>query len=190
MSLRTGAAVSAVTAKGLETSQGPVPADLVVWAAGVKASERNRDLGPRTGRLNQFVVDDRLRTSELDVYAIGDCAEGLGENGRPWPARAQLASQLAAYLASVFAERTPERQAPFRYRDRGSLVSLGASRAVGALMGRLLGPDFLIEGLTARWAYIGLHLDHHRVILGIPRTCLLILSRMMHRRVSGRVKLH
>ncbi len=43
--LMTDAEVQRVTAQGLETSQGPVPADLVVWAAGVKAADFNAELG-------------------------------------------------------------------------------------------------------------------------------------------------
>ena len=61
---------------------------------------------------------------------------------------------------------------------------------VGSLMGNLSGPNFLIEGLIAKWAYMALHLDHHRAILGVRRTVILALSRLLHRRVSGRLKLH
>jgi NADH dehydrogenase len=187
--LLTDAKVAAVHADRLETSQGLVPADLIVWAAGVKASEHNRALGLTTGRLNQFVVDDHLRTSAPGVFAMGDCAEAPGPGGKPVPARAQAAAQQAAYLARVLADPSRDR-GPYVYRDRGSLVSLGEGQGVGSLMGGLAGPNFLIEGLIARWVYMGLHLDHHRAIIGIRRTMLLALSRLLHRRVSGRLKLH
>lgn len=187
--LLTDAKVNAVHADRLDTSKGDVPADLIVWAAGVKAAESNRDLGLSTGRINQFVVDDHLRTSAPAIYAMGDCAEAPGPNGKPVPARAQAASQQAAYLAKVLAN--PARDpGPFLYRDRGSLVSLGGDTGVGSLMGGLGGPNFLIEGLIAKWAYMALHLDHHRAILGVSRTAILALSRLLHRRVSGRLKLH
>jgi NADH dehydrogenase len=187
--LLTGAKVTTVHAHGLETSAGPVPADLIVWAAGVAAPATNRDFGLAVGRLNQFVVDDHLRASAPDVFAIGDCAEAPGPGGRPLPARAQVAAQQAAWLARFLADpaKNPE---PFAYRDRGSLVSLGGLAGVGALMGGLLGQNFLVEGLLARWAYMGLHLDHHRAILGFRRTVLLAAARLLHRRVSGRLKLH
>ncbi|MFN9251291.1 MAG: FAD-dependent oxidoreductase, partial [Brevundimonas sp.] len=134
-------------------------------------------------------VDERLRTSAPDVYALGDCAEAPGPGGRPVPARAQAAAQQAAWLARVLAH--PNRDpGPFVYRDRGSLVSLGDRGGVGSLMGNLIGPSFLIEGLLAKWAYMALHLDHHRAIIGIRRTGLLALSRLLHRRVTGRLKLH
>ena len=187
--LLTDAKVAAVHPDRLDTSKGPVPADLIVWAAGVKAAETNRDLGLATGRLNQFVVDDHLRTSAPGIYAMGDCAEAPGPDGRPVPARAQAAAQQAAYLARVLADPSRD-HGPYVYRDQGSLVSLGGDKGVGSLMGGLGGPNFLIEGLIAKWAYMALHLDHHRAILGVRRTALLALSRLLHRRVSGRLKLH
>ncbi|WEK39086.1 MAG: FAD-dependent oxidoreductase [Candidatus Brevundimonas colombiensis] len=187
--LLTDARVAAVHADRLDTSRGPIPADLIVWAAGVKASDANPGLGLATGRLNQFIVDDHLRASAPGIYAMGDCAEAPGPDGRPVPARAQAAAQQAAYLAKALADPTRD-PGPYVYRDKGSLVSLGGDRGVGSLMGGLSGPNFLIEGLIAKWAYMALHLDHHRAILGVRRTILLALSRLLHRRVSGRLKLH
>ena len=187
--LLTDAKVDAVHADRLETSQGPVPADLIVWAAGVKAPDTNCDYGLETGRINQFVVDDHLRTSVSGIYAMGDCAEAPGADGRPVPARAQAAAQQAQYLARALG-RPGRDPGAYVYRDRGSLVSLGGDRGVGSLMGGLVGSNFLIEGLVAKWAYMALHLDHHRAIIGTRRTILLALSRLLHRRVSGRLKLH
>jgi NADH dehydrogenase len=120
---------------------------------------------------------------------MGDCAEAPGPGGRPVPARAQAASQQAAYLARALSHPAKD-PGPYVYQDRGSLVSLGDQRGVGALMGGLLGPNFLIEGLIAKWAYMGLHLAHHRAIIGFRRTVLFALARLLHRRVSGRLKLH
>ena len=80
--------------------------------------------------------------------------------------------------------------APFVYRDFGSLVSLGEKRGVGTLMGGLGGPNFFVEGLIAKWMYMSLHLDHHRAIVGTLNTIVLALARLLQRRVSGRLKLH
>jgi NADH dehydrogenase len=56
--VRTGARVTAVTAEGVVLASGEVvPAELVVWAAGVKAPEFLRELaGLETNRLNQLVT--------------------------------------------------------------------------------------------------------------------------------------
>ena len=188
----TGAKVAAVAKNGLATSVGEVPADLIVWAAGVKAAEANRDFGLEVNRLNQFVVDTRLQTSAPGVYALGDCAACPWEEGRLTPARAQAAHQQADYLARALIAAMRERptEATFRYRDFGSLVSLGAGRGVGSLMGGLGGPNFFVEGLVAKAMYMSLHLDHHRAILGTARPAVLAVARLLQERVSGRLKLH
>lgn len=186
--LAVNAKVTRVRPDGLDTSLGDIPADLIVWAAGVKAGDENTTFGLATGRLNQFLVNDRLQTSAEGVYAMGDCAEALGPDGRPVPARAQAASQQALYLAKALTRSGDP--GPYRYRDRGSLISLGDGHGLGSLMGGLAGPNFLIEGLLARWAYISLHLAHHRIVVGSRRTVLLALSRLFQRRASGRLKLH
>ena len=187
----TATPVTEIRSDRLLTAGGEVPADIIVWAAGIKAAETNTGYGLATNRANQFVVDDRLRTSAPDVFALGDCA------ACPWgdtlvPARAQAAHQQASYLARVLLALLRERtlDAPYVYRDFGSLVSLGEKRGVGTLMGGLGGPNFFVEGLIAKWVYMSLHLDHHRAILGTPNTIVLALARLLQRRVSGRLKLH
>ncbi len=188
----TRAQVLRVYETGVETSVGDLTADLVVWAAGVKASVANRGLGLETTRSNQFVVDRRLRTSAPDIYAMGDCAACPWEGDRLIPARAQAAHQQASFLAEVLIARLKERSVDkdFVYRDFGSLVSLGDGHGVGSLMGGLGGPNFLVEGLIAKWMYMSLHLNHHRAILGTSRTMVLALARLLQQRVSGRLKLH
>lgn len=192
VTVKTDAKVLAVRADRLETSQGDVPADLIVWAAGIKAAEANKDFGLETNKGNQFVVNDRLETSAPDVWALGDCAAAPWKDGKTVPARAQAAHQQASYLERALIARLHQGrvEAPFVYRDFGSLVSLGDNKGVGALMGGLGGPNFFIEGLLAKWAYMSLHLDHHRAILGLGRTATLALARLLQQRVSGRLKLH
>ncbi|WP_089930232.1 NAD(P)/FAD-dependent oxidoreductase [Caulobacter sp. UNC279MFTsu5.1] len=195
--VHTGAKVAAVHPDRLETSQGDIPADLIVWAAGVKAAPTNAGYGLETNKTHQFVVNERLETSAPDVWALGDCAAApwigtAGKEGRIIPARAQAAHQQASYLAKALTARLGQRrvEAPFVYRDFGSLLSLGENKGVGALMGGLGGPNFFVEGLIAKWAYISLHLDHHRAIMGTPKTIVLALARLLQQRVAGRLKLH
>jgi NADH dehydrogenase len=192
VAVKTDAKVLAVHADRLETSQGDVPADLIVWAAGIKAAEANTGFGLETNRGNQFVVNDRLEASAPDVWALGDCAAAPWKDGKTVPARAQAAHQQASYLERALIARLHQGRVttPFVYRDFGSLVSLGDNKGVGSLMGGLGGPNFFIEGLLAKWAYMSLHLDHHRAILGVGRTATLALARLLQQRVSGRLKLH
>ena len=102
--LRCGTKVSAVRADGVELAGGVfVPAQLVVWAAGVKAPQWLRELdGLETNALNQLVVRPTLQTTRDDaVFAIGDCAAApwLGHKGNV-PPRAQAAHQQASHLAA------------------------------------------------------------------------------------------
>lgn len=176
----------------LVTSNGEIHADMIVWAAGIKASDANAALGLEVNRINQFVVDDHLRTSMPDVYAMGDCAACPWTEDKTVPARAQAAHQQATYLARVLGalQREQEVNETFQYKDFGSLVSLGDNKGVGNLMGGLAGKNFFVEGLIAKWMYMSLHLMHHRAILGSVKTALLAFARLLQQRVSGRLKLH
>ncbi|MEK8034617.1 FAD-dependent oxidoreductase [Ideonella sp. DXS29W] len=188
----TGTRVEALQPDRLVTSQGDIPADLIVWAAGIKAAEANAGFGLTTTKANQFVVNDKLETSAAGVYALGDCAACPWGEGRLVPARAQAAHQQASFLygtlSQLLRERAPGGQ--FRYKDFGSLVSLGENKGIGNLMGGLGGRNFFVEGLIAKWMYMSLHLMHHRAILGVGGTFVLALARLLQRRVSGRLKLH
>lgn len=188
----TGTKVERVEGGALVTSGGRIEAELIVWAAGVKAAATNAALGLAVNRLNQFVVNDRLETAVSGIWAMGDCAAAPWRDGRDVPARASAAHQQADYLCKALLARMAERRldAPFVYKDFGSLVSLGENRGLGALMGGLGGPNFFVEGLMAKAVYMSLHLDHHRAILGAPRTVVLALARLLQRRVAGRLKLH
>lgn len=188
----TNTRVTEIRPGALLTPDGEIAADLVVWAAGIKAADGNAQLGLEVNRLNQFVVDGCLRTSAPGILAMGDCAACPWVDGKTVPARAQAAHQQADYLARVLAALLREQvvDEPFVYKDFGSLVSLGENKGVGNLMGGLAGRNFFVEGLIAKWMYISLHLNHHRAILGTGKTVVLALARLLQQRVSGRLKLH
>jgi NADH:ubiquinone reductase (H+-translocating) len=102
--VHTGARVSEVAAHQVRLGDGRViPAELVVWAAGVKAPAFLSDLdGLETNRQNQLLVLPTLQTTRDEhVYAIGDCAAcpWLGRPGALVPPRAQAAHQQAMHLA-------------------------------------------------------------------------------------------
>ncbi|MEY4417100.1 MAG: hypothetical protein RIQ53_4393 [Pseudomonadota bacterium] len=87
----TGTKVLEIRPDRLVTSAGELPADLIVWAAGIKAAEANTRFGLATNRAHQFIVDARLRTTADGVHALGDCAAcawpsdapaGTGSDGR------------------------------------------------------------------------------------------------------------
>jgi NADH dehydrogenase len=80
--------------------------------------------------------------------------------------------------------------APFKYRDFGSLVSLGQHSTVGNLMGFLFGRGFFIEGLFARVMYHSLRLLHERALNGAVYAIIALISRALSRRTGPPVKLH
>ena len=193
--VRTDARVTGVTEQGVQLASGElIDAELVVWAAGVKAPEFLKDLaGLETNRLNQLVVRPTLQTTRDDaVFALGDCAAApwLGHTGNV-PPRAQAAHQQASHLVQQLRRRIQGQPlAPWRYRDFGSLVSLGEYSTVGNLMGALVGGNLWVEGLFARTMYLSLYKMHQVALHGYWKTALGSASRWLTRSTEPRVKLH
>ena len=80
--------------------------------------------------------------------------------------------------------------AEYRYRDFGSLVSLGEFSTVGSMMGGLAGRNLMIEGLVARLMYVSLYKMHELALHGWVKVTLDTLARMITRRTEPYVKLH
>jgi NADH dehydrogenase len=191
----TGTRVSAISADQVATAEGHIhPADIVVWAAGIKAPELLSTLGLATTRGGQLDVDQHLLVKgSTNIYALGDCAACPDGQGKLVPPRAQAAHQQADYLLQALRQLDagqPPSGEPYRYRDYGSLVSFGSGTSVGSLMGSLKGLSWFVEGYVARMMYVSLHLMHHRAVLGGVRTGLLALARFLIRRTRPLVKLH
>lgn len=193
--IHTDTQVKEITEQGIITQHGIIEADMVIWAAGIKAAERNQSWGLETNALHQFVVNRQLETSAKGIYALGDCSSLTLEDGKKIPATAQAAHQQASYMAKKLISHDKERAFTngFEYRDSGSLVSLGFDKGVGGVnvpvVSKQKGSIF-IKGLLAKWAHMSLHLMHHFTVLGFWRTVLLAWSRLVEKRVSGRLKLH
>jgi len=191
----TGARVTSVEREGVVLADGrKIPAELTVWAAGIKAPDFLKDIGGlETNRLNQLVVKDTLQTTrDADIFALGDCA-ACAWPGREHnvPPRAQAAHQQATRLADNLERRLAGKTLrPFTYRDFGSLVSLGEYSTVGSLMGALVGGSLFIEGLFARFMYVSLYRMHLYALHGFAKVFFDTLARMIARRTEPRVKLH
>jgi NADH dehydrogenase len=196
ISVRTSARVAEVLPEGVRLASGEIiPAELVVWAAGVKAPDFLRDLdGLETNRINQLVVRPTLQTTrDDDVFALGDCAAcpWLGKEGAVVPPRAQAAHQQASHMVKQIHARLDGRPLkPWRYRDFGSLVSLGEYSTVGNLMGSLTGGNLWLEGWFARMMYLSLYKMHELALHGFWKMALDTAARMITRRNEPHVKLH
>ena len=179
---------------GLKTASGrEVRATFIVWAAGIRCNDVLKDLdGLESNRLNQLVVRPTLQaTRDEDVFAMGDCSACPWAEDKLVPPRAQAAHQEASHLVETFERRraglAPE---PYRYRDFGSLVSLGDYDTVGQLMGFIAGEKFRVEGWIAKFFYISLYRQHIWALHGFWRMALDTLARMIRRQVDPKVKLH
>ncbi|MBW4048133.1 MAG: FAD-dependent oxidoreductase, partial [Proteobacteria bacterium] len=193
--MHTGKRVTAVTATGVHTADGDfLPAELVVWAAGVKAPDFLRDIdGLETNRTNQLIVLPTLQTThDARIFAMGDCAAcpWKGHSGNV-PPRAQAAHQQASLLVHQVPRLLAGKPLQaFRYRDFGSLVSLGEHSTVGSLMGGLSKGSMFIEGHFARFIYWLLYRMHLHALHGFWKTVFLTLARMISRTTEPRIKLH
>ena len=191
----TGTQVTAATAIAIITKDGEtIPADIMVWAAGVKGADFLADIGGlETTRNNQLVVGATLQTTlDARIFAIGDCAWYVPEGeARPIPPRAQAAHQMAMtayHNIRALVDGKPLRH--FEYRDKGSLVSLARYTTVGSLMGNLVGGRMAIEGRLARLVYTSLYRMHLIAIHGWLKGLSLLLVGHVNQVVRPKLKLH
>ncbi|MEY2953825.1 MAG: dehydrogenase [Pseudomonadota bacterium] len=194
--VHVSARVSGVQADHVQLASGEsIPAELVVWAAGIKAPEFLKDIdGLETNRIHQLVVHQTLQsTRDENIFAIGDCAAcPWPEKNTTVPPRAQAAHQQASLMVKQIKRRMAGQQAllPYHYRDFGSLVSLADYSAVGSLMGGLMEGSLFIDGLVARVMYTSLYKMHELALHGVTKVALETLTRAITRRTESHVKLH
>ena len=190
----TNERVVAIESDKVVTASGKsLPSDFTVWAAGIKCPEVLNNIdGLESNRLNQLVVHQTLQTSlDPDVFALGDCAACAWKDGRSVPPRAQSAHQQASHLVTTVKRRISGKSpTDFRYRDFGSLVSLGNYQSVGTLMGFVSKGSVRVEGLLAKMFYISLYKLHLWALHGFWRMALDTLARMIKSQTEPRVKLH
>jgi NADH:ubiquinone reductase (H+-translocating) len=149
----TGALVTAVDEGGVGIGDDRVAARTVVWAAGVQASPLARSLGAPLDRAGRVRIEADLTVpGRPDVFVIGDLA-ALEVDGRPVPGVAPAAIQMGTHAAAnLLRALRGEPLAPFRYRDKGSLATIGRRSAV-AVIGRLR-----LSGPLAWLAWLSIHI--------------------------------
>jgi len=170
-----------------------IPAAIKVWAAGIKAPDFLKNLdGLEVNKINQLVVKQTLQTTEDDnIFALGDCAQcEWPEMSSYVPPRAQSAHQQASLLLKSISAKVAGKKLPeFKYKDYGSLVSLGKYSTVGNLMGNLTG-SVMVEGFFARMVYLSLYKLHQLALFGFYRTMMLSIAHTLRSTVHPEIKLH
>jgi len=192
--VHTGARVQAVSAAGVTLGNGGLqPADLTVWAAGVKAPDVLARIGGlATNRLQQLAVTPGLHTTADErIFALGDCANlQPPDAAQPLPPTAQVATQQALHLVRQLPALLRGRKAPaFVYRDLGALVSLGRYSAYGTLGASRVLPGHFLSGRVAQLGHSWLHRRHQAAVQGWGRSSLLCLTERWQRLVLPPIRL-
>ncbi len=194
VNVRTATMVTQADKDGLTTKDGEkINAQIMVWAAGIKAPDFMKDIaGLETNRINQLVVTETLQTTrDENIFVIGDLAQCTQADGSFVPPRAQAAHQMASQaFKNIVAKMNGRELKPYVYKDHGSLVSLSRFSTVGSLMGNLTKGSMMVEGRIARVVYISLYRMHQMALHGILKTGLMMLVGRINRVLRPNLKLH
>jgi len=139
-----GTGVSDCDCAGVSLGGARLEARTIVWAAGVQASPAGEWLHAQTDRAGRVKVEDDLSLPGYpDVFVIGDAAHVADSAGKALPGVAPVAKQQGRYVARLLSARAKgQRIGPFRYRDFGSLATIGRKSAV-VQIGRMKLSGFL-----------------------------------------------
>ena len=147
-------AVKEIKPRSIEVSDGStIASEVTVWAAGVKGE-------PTAAKLNLPLINTRIDVENTlqvknypHIFAIGDIAGFVGENGRMLPMVAPVALQQGRYVAQQI-KRIAAGQAlkPFKYLDKGSMATIGRHKAIVEVK------NLRMTGIPAWYAWLWLHL--------------------------------
>ena len=152
--VRFGASVTDYDGASTTLAGGEViPARTLIWAAGVEAVPLAAMLGVPPARQGRVPVTPTLQIAgHPEVYVIGDAAY-LEVNGQPLPMLAPVAMQMADRAAANIRLRLAgEAAEPFRYKDPGTLATIGRNAAVADIHG------LAFQGFTAWVVWLVVHI--------------------------------
>jgi NADH dehydrogenase len=134
--VRTGAKVTQIDHDGILLGAERIPAGTVLWAAGVAAAPLPKDLAAPLDRGGRIVVErDCSLPGHPEIFCIGDAAAFVPEVGKaPLPGVSPVAMQQGRFVARQIVRRLDARPPEtFVYRDKGSMATIGRSRAVAEI---------------------------------------------------------
>lgn len=146
---------------------------LVVWAAGVKVADFASNLGLPQTRGARIKVNEDLRVEgEESIFAIGDLSAALSQ-GSVVPQLAQPALQQGKHAADQIRNLTTGKPTvAFRYRDRGTMATIGRHAAVAQLRGGI--------DLTGGPAWLAWLLLHVLTLIGARNKLSVLLNWAWH----------
>ncbi len=151
--LRLGVRVTNIDEHGVDLGGERLVSATVVWAAGVEATPLTRTLGVPLDKGGRVLVGrDLALPGHPEVFAIGDMIR-FEQDGAPLPGISPVAMQQARFVAETLArELANQPRLEFRYHDKGSMATIGRSRAV-AQAGRIH-----LSGFIAWLAWLTVHI--------------------------------
>jgi NADH:quinone reductase (non-electrogenic) len=155
--VRTSALVTQVEAGAVHLDATRLPAAVVLWAAGVAASDLGKQLGAPVDRAGRVLVQPDLSVpGHREVFVVGDLAALKNEHGKMLPGVAPVAIQEGRFVAKLLREEVAggefESRRPFHYWDKGSLATIGRAAAV-ADFGKIH-----VSGFIAWLAWLFVHI--------------------------------
>lgn len=149
----TNSKVTAINADGVFIGSEFVAAATVVWAAGVAPSGINQKLGVPLDPGGRVIVEPELNIKDYpEVFVLGDQAHFKGDDGRPLPGLAPVATQQGRHLAKnlnlIALGKAPK---AFQYVDKGFMATIGRNKAI-AQVGSLK-----LSGFIAWLAWLVIH---------------------------------
>ena len=147
-------AVKEIKSRMIEISNGSqIPSEVTIWAAGVKGE-------PTGAKLNLPLINTRIDVEKTlqvkhypHIFAIGDIAGFVGENGRMLPMVAPVALQQGRHVAKQIKRiATGQDLKPFKYIDKGSMATIGRHKAIVEVK------NLRMTGVLAWYAWLWLHL--------------------------------
>ncbi|MGA7871411.1 MAG: NAD(P)/FAD-dependent oxidoreductase [Candidatus Binatus sp.] len=151
----TDSPVMAVDDRGVMHGGKRLDSRTVIWAAGVAASPLGKGLGTevKLDRAGRVIVNQDLSVAGADgVFVIGDLAS-ISSDGKPVPGLSPAALQEGQHAAkNIMRSIRSEPTLPFRYRDKGTLATIGKAAAVADIRGLHL------SGLVAWLMWLFVHI--------------------------------
>jgi NADH dehydrogenase len=152
--VKTNTAVREIKSRRIDVKNGEsIPAEVTIWAAGVKGEPTSAALKlPIVG--SRIAVEPTLQVQHYPhIWAIGDVAGALGEDGRFLPMVAPVAMQQARFVSRQILDLTAGKALKnFKYRDKGSMATIGRNKAIVEVK------NFRLVGAPAWFAWLFLHL--------------------------------
>lgn len=150
----TNTSVKEVLSRTIETKNGEIiPADVTIWAAGVVGE-------PAANKLNLPIINSRISVDASlqvshheNIWAIGDICGFKDKNDRFLPMVAPVALQQGRFVAAQINRLIAGKELqPFKYRDKGSMATIGRHKAIVEV------GKFKLVGIPAWYAWLFLHL--------------------------------